>query len=145
MVVNRCGECTVCCTVSVVEAIGKKAWETCKYCSNNSCDIYGDHPDQCKEFECAYLQSGTDNVELRPDKSNVMFFKKSERIFVGVVVPGKVATRTGIDQILSFNQQGYSVILLRQFGKLLIAPTTEHNPKDIRGEYLGILKEHGNV
>ena len=62
----ECGECTVCCILSVVSELNKKAGEQCINCVNNGCKIYGKHPQVCKDFECAYFQGGSD-IELRPD------------------------------------------------------------------------------
>jgi len=39
----ECGDCTACCTLSVVEVLNKKAGEHCFHCINNGCDIYGKH------------------------------------------------------------------------------------------------------
>ena len=143
MVVNKCGECTVCCTVSVVEVIDKKVWETCKYCSNNSCSIYGDHPKVCKEFECAYLESGS-NIELRPDKCGIMFVKKNDRIFTGMLVPNTSITDMAKRQIVSFNKQGYSVVLLTKDENPVLVIAPGHNENEIREEYIKLL-ENGNL
>lgn len=137
----NCGECTVCCTFSVVPELNKKAGEDCINCKNNGCEIYGDHPQSCKDFECAYLQGGN-NIELRPDKCGIMFFKKNEKIFVGVVV--KKVTDLAKGQIESFNKQGYSVVLLKLGEKPLIMPADKHNHTKIYKEYIGLLR-YGNV
>ena len=103
----ECGECTVCCTLSVVKELNKKVGEACKLCISNSCSIYGNHPQVCKDYECAYLQAGN-NIELRPDKCGIMFSKRNERIFSGMIVPEMEISNAGIEQIISFKKQGYS-------------------------------------
>lgn len=145
MVKGECGECTVCCTLSVVKELNKKAGETCKHCINNSCGIYGSHPQECKDFECAYIESGTTNVSLRPDKSNVMFFKKSDRIFVGAVVLNESVTDIARGQIESFKQQGYSVVMLKLFQKPHIETADIHDKAGIWKEYVNLLKQNGNI
>ena len=140
-----CGECTVCCTLSVVEELDKKAGETCKHCISNSCGIYGQHPEVCKDFECAYLESKITNVELRPDNCNVMFFKKSDRIFTGAVVPDKPITDIAIKQIESFKQQGYSVVMLKLFKKPHIEVAEGHNKEEIWKEYINSLAINGHI
>ena len=140
MAKNECGECTVCCTLSVVEELNKGAGEDCKLCKNNGCSIYGKHPQVCKDFECAYLQ-GVADIELRPDKCGIMFFKKSDRIFTGALVPGVPVTNVAKGQIDAFNQQGYSVILLNlEEKKPLIKLANGHNEQEIFYEYLNLLK-----
>ena len=134
----ECGDCTVCCTLSVVSELNKKAGEHCIYCINNGCDIYGDHPQVCKDFECAYLQGGN-NIELRPDKCGIMFFKKSERIFCGMAVPGTSITDWAKGQIASSNKQGYSVVLLKLGEKPHIIPTKGYDSRKVYREYVNTL------
>ena len=134
-----CGECTTCCTLSHVKEINKKPWETCKHCVSNGCGIYGEHPEECKEFECAYLQSGSTNTALRPDNCNVMFFKKSDRIFVGAVVPNKPITDIARGQVEAFKNQGFSVVMLRQFQKPHLEIAKGHSKDDIWREYISLV------
>lgn len=139
----ECGECTVCCTLSVVKELNKKAWEQCFHCVNNGCEIYGNHPKVCKDFECAYLQGGN-NIELRPDKCGVMFWKKSERIFCGASMPGIPTTDLALKQIASFKNQGYSVVLLKMGEKPHIELAEGHDEKIIYKEYTDLLR-NGNL
>lgn len=142
---NICGECTVCCTLSVVEELDKGPGETCKYCVlQKGCSIYEKRPQVCKDFECAYLQAGKD-IEMRPDKCGVMFFKNSDRIFTGVLVPGVEVSNKAKGQIESFNKQGISVIVFKLGeSKPIIMNPPEHNKMVIYAEYLTILK-NGNI
>jgi hypothetical protein len=140
---NECGDCTACCVLSVVEELDKKAGEHCFNCVDNGCKIYGKHPQVCKDFNCAYIQGGT-NVELRPDNCGVMFSKKNERIFVGTVVPEVTMTDIAIGQIVSFKEQGYSVVMLKLGERPHVEPAEGHNKEEIYKEYLNILK-NGNV
>ena len=139
----ECGECTVCCTLSVVSELNKGAGITCKYC-DKGCSIYTTRPKVCKEFECAYLQGGK-NIELRPDRCGIMFFKKSNRLMTGIQVPNVAITDMAKKQIASFNTQGYSVIIRNlDEPKALISLAPGHLEKDIQNEYLKSLK-HGNI
>lgn len=130
-----CGDCTICCTLSAVPELNKKAWEQCTHCVNNGCAIYGNHPQICKDFECAYLQGGN-NIELRPDKCGVMFFKKSERIFCGALMPGMVVSDSAKRQIASFKAQGYSAVLLKSGERVHIELAEGHDGKEIYNEYV---------
>lgn len=139
----ECGECTACCTLSVVSELNKKAGEHCTHCVNNGCEIHGKHPQVCKDFSCAYFQGGS-NVELRPDKCGIMFSKKSERIFCGTVVPDVPVSDLAKGQIVSFKEQGYSIILLKLGEQPHIQVAEGHKKEEIFQEYLNILK-NGNV
>ena len=140
---NECGECTVCCTLCVVPEINKEAGEDCINCDKGGCQIYGDHPKSCKDFNCAYLEGGKD-LNLRPDKCGVMFFKKSEELFCGVIVQGRQATALAGGQVRSFNSQGYSVILMKIGEKPHIVPAPGKIAKKIYKEYMEKL-EVGNL
>ena len=141
---NKCGECTVCCTLSVVEELDKKAFETCNHCIlKKGCGIYNKRPKVCKDFECAYLQGGK-NIEQRPDKCGVMFFKINNNIFAGVLVPGVDYTDVAKTQIAVFREQGYSVILFKEKTKPFIALAEGHNKEEIYLEYLKEIKI-GNI
>ena len=142
---NGCGECTVCCTLSVVKELNKPAGETCKHCINNGCGIYGEHPDECKDFVCAYLESGTNNISLRPDNCNVMFFKKTDRIFTGAVVPNKTVSDIARGQIEAFKSQGFSVVMLKLFQKPHIEVANGHDKEEIWKEYINSLNINGNI
>lgn len=139
----ECGDCTVCCTLSVVLELNKKAGEHCFHCIDNGCEIYGKHPQVCKDFECAFLQGGT-NIELRPDKCGIMFVKKNERIFSGMLVPDMSVSDLAKKQIASFKQQGYSVVLLKFGEKPHIELAKGHSRKEIYDEYINLLID-GNV
>ena len=134
----ECGECTVCCTLSVVSELNKKAGEHCFNCINNGCSIYEKRPQVCKDFECAYLQGGN-NIELRPDKCGVMFFKKSERIFCGTLVPDVPVTDLAKRQIASFKEQGYSVVMLKLGEEPHIELAEGHDGNQIYKEYINLL------
>jgi len=138
----ECGNCTVCCTVCVIPELNKKAGEHCVNCSGTNCKIWGDHPQTCKEFECAYYQGGN-NIELRPDKCGIMFYKRSDRIFIGVVVPDTKVTDLAKAQIASFNKQGYSVIMMKLGENPHIILAEGHTAKEIEEEHRRIL--NGNL
>jgi len=139
----ECGECTACCVLSVVEELSKKAGEHCFNCVDNGCKIYGKHPQVCKDFECAFLQGGN-KIELRPDKCGVMFVKKNERIFSGTLVPEVPVTDLAKKQIVSFKQQGYSVIMLKNGERPHIELAEGHNGKQVYKEYVNLLT-NGNL
>jgi len=143
MAKGECGDCTVCCTLSVVKELNKKVGEACKLCISNSCSIYGNHPQVCKDYECAYLQAGG-NIELRPDKCGVMFSKKSDRIFSAMLVPDVPITDLAMKQIVSFNKQGYSVVMLKLGEERHIELAEGHDRETINKEYINLLVD-GNV
>lgn len=107
----ECGSCTACCTMFPIASIGKPANARCPHC-DSGCLIYEDKPLTCTEYECAYLQVTGIPESLRPDRCGVIFTKRTDRIFSGVLVSGGTVTDEAKQQIQAFIRQGFSVILL---------------------------------
>ena len=148
----ECGECTVCCTMSVVPELNKGAGEDCKHC-DKGCKIYGDHPQSCKDFDCAWLQHSrefstpenrSEYMKLRPDKCGIMFVKKNDKIFCGIVMSGQEITDTAKRQIESFRKQEYSVVMLKIGERPLVLPSSGRDKIEVLKEYLETLR-YGNV
>jgi len=139
----ECGECTACCSVLKIDALDKPAYTPCTHC-NKGCTIHKTKPQTCTEFECGYYQGKNIPIELRPDNCGIIFIKKTDRIFSGLIVPGVEVTDIAKGQIKAFNDQGYSVILLKQGANqfhLMLADG--HRAEDIYKEYQEYLS--GNI
>ena len=61
-----------------------------------------------------------------------------------MVVPNTPITDMAKKQIVSFNKQGYSVVLLTKDEKPVLMVANGHNEKEIREEYIKLL-ENGNI
>ena len=138
-----CNGCTACCKIFPIQEIDKPINVLCKYC-DKGCTIHNSKPQTCNEFECAYYQSNNAPLELRPDKCGVMFYKKTDRIFVGVFLDGNKHTDIARGQIESFKNQGYSVILLFLTEKPIVLTAEGHSKEDILKEYKEVLK-YGDI
>lgn len=79
-----CNGCTICCNVLAIEAIDKRAHETCPYC-DNGCTIYDARPNVCRRFECAWLV-GKWREELRPDRCGVMIYNDLAEGYLALMV-----------------------------------------------------------
>jgi hypothetical protein len=73
---SGCGECTACCTLMAVESLNKPRCVTCKHL-DGGCSIYEHRPQDCREFECIWLQTQATTApwpkRLRPDRCGTMF------------------------------------------------------------------------
>lgn len=74
--INKCGECTECCTVLSVKELDKPAYKKCSKCFNE-CTIYASRPQSCKRFNCTWLLSGW-KKEYRPDRLKMVFCTTSK-------------------------------------------------------------------
>ena len=135
----NCGACTLCCYALPVPSIGKKAYETCKYCTKDGCSIYSSRPDECKQFRCAWLQMPKVSEDLRPDNVGTIFEKISDRLFFGTVA---FETPKVAEQILAFNKQGFSVVIAAKNQPYKLFLAKDHIPEDIAQDYLSYVKEH---
>ena len=134
---NKCGECTLCCTVLEIKEVDSKANETCKHCIlKKGCKIYDKRPQGCKEFKCMWLQMDNVHEDLRPDKCGVVFEKFTDKVIMGgtmgymsSIVPG---------QIQAFNNEGISVVIVdhsqkKKFSFLANGHTREFVESEING------------
>jgi SEC-C motif len=68
---RSCGECEECCHVVAVAALHKPYHTPCAHQTGKGCAIYGNHPIECKDYKCAWLQ-GVLPEETRPDKIGIL-------------------------------------------------------------------------
>ena len=80
----------MCCKVFRIEALNKPEGKWCEHCKIGSgCRIYPDRPDQCREFECLWLQDAAMPVNWKPETSKLVFSVYPTTGFVYVQVdPG---------------------------------------------------------
>ena len=131
----ECGACTACCTLLPIAPIGKPVNTPCPHC-DGGCSIYQTKPQTCNEFECAYIQAGNASERLRPDVCGIIFYKKTDRIFTGALMPDTETTDVAMQQITSFNEQGYSVVLLSvKENEPYLRLADGHVAEDIMEEY----------
>jgi len=131
----NCGGCKVCCTLFPISEIGKLMNTPCDY-YDKGCTIHESKPKMCAEYECAYIQAKKVPKMLRPDKSGIVFTKKTKRIFIAALIPDIEITNTAKGQIKAFNEQGYSVILVSvKENKPLLMLNDSHNAEEIMKEY----------
>lgn len=133
---NNCGECTACCTMLPVAAINKPSNTPCQHLCGRGCSIYENRPTTCAEFECAYLHANNIPKSLRPDKCGIIFIKRTDRIFSGVLLSNRKTTEVAKGQIDAFIKQGFSVILMStKEKKPLLMLAKGHNSDQIMNEY----------
>ena len=80
----ECGDCTLCCDLLPVKWLQKPVNTVCKYC-DKGCMIHETKEEECKEFNCMYAQVEDIPLELRPDKSHVIFEKHSDSSIVATL------------------------------------------------------------
>lgn len=142
----ECGECTLCCELLYIKAFKKPAGKLCTFCENKKCTIWNDKPEECTGFECAYLYSEKANIKFRPDYCGIIFEKLSDRLFLGTYSSKRKYTKSGLDQVINFLKQGFSVILNNiDDRKIKFFISSVHKAEDIKKEFLDLLKKRSKT
>ncbi|OGI92483.1 hypothetical protein A2933_01065 [Candidatus Nomurabacteria bacterium RIFCSPLOWO2_01_FULL_46_18] len=69
---RECGSCTACCKTHQILELEKPAGVWCEHCNiGHGCNIYGDHPQGCKDFACEWLNGLLAEAD-RPDKTKIV-------------------------------------------------------------------------
>jgi hypothetical protein len=144
---NKCGECTLCCTLFPVKWLNKPPLTDCKHCIlKKGCGIQDTKDDECRDFDCMYVQVGNIPIDLRPDKCGIIFEKWSDKIIYGTLDPNNEPSDMAKGQIQNFVQQGFSVVLAsikETTNKFFISKN--HKEQDIRDEFYKLINTYGNL
>jgi len=97
LVPNReCGECTACCINLRIEeaSLKKHAGTPCSHLiEKKGCGIYGERPEVCRNWYCAWRFMAQLDSEWRPDKSNILLrFADDGLILEAIKEPHTVLT-----------------------------------------------------
>ena len=68
---RECGECRECCIVMDVHSMDKPGGVACKHLCRDGCGIYLNRPNDCREFECVWLQGGLTST-MKPSRVNTV-------------------------------------------------------------------------
>ena len=71
---RACGTCTMCCKVYRIDDLEKPAGKWCVHCAIGSgCKIYDSRPQQCRAFDCVWVQSEDLPASWKPELSKIVF------------------------------------------------------------------------
>jgi len=139
---QECGECTLCCKLLELHEIPSKIGEWCKYCDKTKgCSIYVGKPKECDTYKCMWLEMENVGVELRPDKSHIIFNKASDKTICAMQDPDYKLDSLVMQQIKEFNKQGYSVVI-RKNEMYYTYLTKGHTLKEAKRDIDGRSKLH---
>lgn len=110
----ECGNCTLCCKLLELHEVPSPIGILCEHCEPHvGCKIHSGKPKECEIYQCMYAQMDKVGIELRPDKSHVIFDKMSDDVICGRIEKGHKIKDFGSKQLLSFINQGFSILLFR--------------------------------
>lgn len=68
-----CGDCSACCELMGVQELGKPYGVNCNHQCAAGCAIYANRPQSCRDFLCVWKIVPDMPLEMRPDKSGIMY------------------------------------------------------------------------
>jgi hypothetical protein len=120
------------------------AGDWCKHCDiAKGCKIWGEHPKECKEYYCMWVQQEKSSENMRPDRCGVIFDKIADDIILAKVDPDRKRLADDIKrQIKLFTNEGFSVVMVNQkIGKPIIYGGKGKDEKEIWDEIIKIREE----
>ena len=70
---RACGSCAMCCKVLHVPELQKPVGEWCAHVlRGRGCGIYGDRPDSCRRYFCAWMLDRSLGPEWKPDRAKFL-------------------------------------------------------------------------
>jgi hypothetical protein len=76
---RSCGDCSLCCKVMAIAALDKPPGSWCRNCRpGRGCVIYGERPQECRDFACLYLISPELGEEWKPSRSKIVLVTEKD-------------------------------------------------------------------
>jgi len=113
---RQCGNCTLCCAAIAVFHLRKPTGTPCPHICHTGCSIYGEHPRECRDFACLWLE-GRFGDDDRPDGLGVVICRDfepatgEEMVCVAEPTPGAAETPRIHDLIASVLARGETILV----------------------------------
>lgn len=93
---RECGNCTLCCKVYNVVALGKVAGKWCSHCKpGRGCTIHDSLPSECAAFNCLWKTEPAMSMQWKPDQAKMVLTLHPATNNIQVVVdPGQPSAWT---------------------------------------------------
>ncbi|WP_312991004.1 hypothetical protein [Rhizobium populisoli] len=79
---RSCGSCTLCCRLPEIDALSKPADTWCMHCTGQSCAIYADRPQLCRDFLCLWMTNPALADTWRPLTSHMLIYAQGPQMTV---------------------------------------------------------------
>ena len=142
---KECGGCTACCKIMAITELDKPAHQWCAHCDiGKGCNIYGDRPQSCRDFECVWLQAGPEVLDdsFRPDRVKVVFTASGDKLVAHCDPASSAWRQPKIMEVLwrAANKKGHSIVRSgRRF--YVVTPDKEYEA----GEDMLVRKPNGEI
>ncbi|WP_226951323.1 hypothetical protein [Rhizobium terrae] len=79
---RTCGSCTLCCRLPEIETLAKPPDVLCRHCTGESCAIYADRPQLCRDFLCLWMTDGSLADHWQPLRSHMLVYEQGPQLTV---------------------------------------------------------------
>lgn len=111
---QECDECTLCCKLLETHGIKSSIEEYCEECLPDAgCSIHETRPEECRKYFCMWVQMESVGIELRPDKSGIIFDKMCDDVICARLEKGRKMNDLVFGQVNNFIDNGFSVMIFR--------------------------------
>ena len=83
---RKCGTCRECCIALEVKSVDKPAGKFCKHLCRVGCGIYEARPDECREYNCLWLEGGVPRW-AKPNMTHVVPWRAGIKSPDGSIAP----------------------------------------------------------
>jgi hypothetical protein len=137
-----CEGCGMCCYIPPMPWLGKEHSVWCQhYIPNKGCRIHGNHPQQCKDFTCWYMDS-----ENLPDDINPKYcgciIEKYDDIFMITTDPRSFDSWKNvtpfIDQVC---KKGYSIVITSYTNKQRFVIAEQGKSEEVWNKIVKMARE----
>lgn len=116
---QKCGECTACCKELQLNEIASAIGELCRHCTiGEGCQIYANRPKECAEYQCMWSQMEEVGIDLRPDKSGIIFDRAGDDVITARLAADREMTPFIENQVAFFMREGFSVVVFHKAKQL---------------------------
>jgi len=156
--VRKCGDCTVCCTMTSIgdrlingTRLIKEGGKDCPLLNNTctGCSVYEIRPKTCRDFNCSWLQGYGDEKD-RPNKNGILVYEQNINnghwvIFLETKKDAIFNSKSIVEDIL--NKRNTAGIVVKYGSKDFIGDLTVVKNKDLEraktmvGEKVGMINE----
>src|SRR5256714_12397075 len=84
---RECGDCTMCCKIMGITSLAKPPGVWCSHCRpGRGCAIYGQRPQDCRDFVCGYLRMPELDERWKPSVCKFVISSDEAQTHIKIVV-----------------------------------------------------------
>lgn len=129
--ISHCRDCTLCCSLPLIEALDKAMYRPCVHIADGGCGIFGqpERPATCIRYRCAYLEAQEERSPGRhgiphPRDCGAYYHRdagmRSVVMFVDPARPERWKTTALTERLREALDEGYSLTIFDRGRQMLV-------------------------